>query len=303
MLSNQELISGNFPRIKHSDKIEYMKNSWSGNTVFKFQTQQDTFLVKIIKDNQTKDSIEEKLNLLSSNNIKTAKLMHFEKSVCNNYSCYYYQFLDALSINDFIKTADIYELGKKAGEILVRLKNSPYPKTWKPFNLTRYHNGFLIRLNQVATDFPQIFKELNITKEMLTQQLNLLLKSFDGIEQKPIHADFGMHNLMLTKESQIYVIDIESMELGYDCFNFTHNVRFIGNKTEKPYYKGIFEKLFPSGIPQYFHNHLKYIAIVNFIRSLHHRELENCPKYKKEKLKYFAELFKDIFTKQEFCLL
>ncbi len=268
--------------IKFLDKqdiIEEVEDGYSDCLVYKITKGKHKYFLKIFperfdeqKINRIKKYIEiyEKLKIKSLKVIEYGKIEGFEK--------YYmiYNFIEGSNLrvctnSENYALNDIRKIGEHIGKEMLKLKNYEQydkqafeQKQIKDLTTKAIANFYHVLENEGSKKLiTQYFKIDEIDK--LKNKANEYVDLFKDIEPKLIHGDIKRANIMVDDKQNLYMVDIESMQINYDILNFKYQMTWaLFDERETEFVKGYFDGLYENKRPMNFNQQVIYMIIVNF---------------------------------------
>lgn len=272
--------------IQTNDIIDKVDDGYSGALLYKITRGEKKYFLKIFKEKLIHEKIEKivyiykKLNIKSLHIIKTGYI----KS-CKNYYIIY-NFIDGqnLKVHNNEQNTDfksIRKAGKVIGKQLLKLKNYNNCDDISFFNVYNINNDIQNTIN----NFQILMKENNYRNIVLRYYTELEIKELNNKliyygnmlkrdKPKLIHGDIKRANIIIDKNKEYYIVDIESMQISYDILNFKYQMTwnlFAGNEKELEFVKGYFDGIYNNKRPKNFNYYVIFIVILNFFTESYHR--------------------------------
>ena len=271
--------------IQINDIIEKVEDGYSGALLYKITRGKNKFFLKVFKEILIQERIEkivliyEKLNIKSLHIIETGYIKSCKK--------YYiiYNFIEGKNLKAYnneqnTNLKNIRKIGETIGKQLLKLKNYDNydKKLFKAYDIDNDIQNTINSFQILMKDkiYRNIVLEYYTIREL--EELNSKLIYYGNILKgnKPnlIHGDIKRANIMINKNEELYIVDIESMQVSYDILNFKYQMTwnlFDENKKELEFVKGYFDGIYNNKRPKNFNYHIIFIVILNFLTESYHR--------------------------------
>lgn len=296
--------------ITPNDIVEEVSDGYSGAYIYKITKSEEKYFLKIFKGQLT----EEKITKIKSvcEIYKTLKINSLEIIDFGNldkYDKYYiiYNFVEGINLKKYTDTEkfdknDIRKIGKKIGIEFLKLKQyENYDSDiFPPKDINNIVKTAVDNFNLIYED--RTYKE-RLLKYFQAEELNELKKQlieFSSLLQKSkvnlIHGDIKRANIMVNKNKELIITDIESMQVSHEVLNFEYQITwclFDKNEKEKEFVKGYFDGIYGNKRPLNFNYYIIFVIMLNFFK-------ESYQRYKKSNIDGFTEYIikcKNLFDK------
>lgn len=255
--------------------FEAINDSNSGAILKKVTDNQKTYFLKIVpKDSIDIDKILKTIEIYKINNINTVQLLSYETTEDKVYLIYNFINGNALNtIYDEYDMASYYDIGLQIGNSY-RIINF----NCKPDNIFRQDYNIDDLINSITSKFIDLYNgKLAYLKDiiaedkikLLTNKIKELLPCFCNEDKVYIHADMHPKNIMIDKNNQLYIIDIESFHIDYFVMNFRWSIMAsFKNDKNKAFFKGFIDGYYNHTISDDFDKQLVIILIINFMEHI-----------------------------------
>lgn len=298
--------------IQETDLVEPVGGGYSGALLYKISRGGQTFFVKVFNKELNITALKEKLGIYQKLKIKTPEIVDcgaVGDEVYKNYVVY--NFINGKNLKEYTDAEDfnvenIQPLGRRVGSELLKLKN--YQDYDKNLFLSPNISGLakevvgdfsiLLQDDEASRIIKSYFtdRELGELKNILSEYVHV----FDNITPDLIHGDIKRSNIMVDENHDIYLVDIESMQLSYDIMNFRHQITwclFEDNVREQEFIKGFFDGLYNDARPADFDKQVIFMTIVNFFtesyRLMKRAETDKLSTYASKCQKLFNKLLSE----------
>ncbi len=255
--------------------FEAINDSNSGAILKKVTDNQKTYFLKIVpKDSIDIDKILKTIEIYKNNNINTVQLLSYGTTKDKVYLIYNFINGNALNtIYDEYDMASYYDIGLQIGNSY-RIINF----NCKPDNIFRQDYNIDDLINSITSKFIDLYNgKLAYLKDiiaedkikLLTNKIKELLPCFYNEDKVYIHADMHPKNIMIDKNNQLYIIDIESFHTDYFVMNFRWSIMAsFKNDKNKAFFKGFIDGYYNHTISDDFDKQLVIILIINFMEHI-----------------------------------
>lgn len=255
--------------------FEAINDSNSGAILKKVTDNQKTYFLKIVpKDSIDIDKILKTIEIYKINNINTVQLLSYGTTEDKVYLIY--NFINGNALNTIYDEYDIasyYDMGLQIGNSY-RIINF----NCKPDNIFRQDYNIDDLINSITSKFIDLYNgKLAYLKDiiaedkikLLTNKIKELLPCFYNEDKVYIHADMHPKNIMIDKNNQLYIIDIESFHIDYFVMNFRWSIMAsFKNDKNKSFFKGFIDGYYNHTISDDFDKQLVIILIINFMEHI-----------------------------------
>lgn len=303
--------------VNSGDVIEKVEDGHSGALIYKITKGKEKFLLKIFNEkfNEKKiRKIKKSLSIYKKLEIKSLDIIDYGN--IENYNKYYivYNFIEGKNLkiytnSDKYNLEDIRKYGEFIGKELLKLKK------YKNYDKDLFKcDDINILVEKSVNNFYSILKDDNIKnivtkyfvmddidklKYKLIEYANLLKNT----EMSLIHGDIKRANVIIDENQELYIIDIESMQLNYDITNFEYQITWcLDSKKEFQFVKGYFDGIYNGTRPTNFNKHVIFILIINFFNAsctmYNKKQIEKLIMYMKKCRKLFETLNKKDLAKE-----
>ncbi len=268
--------------INEEDIIEKIEDGHSGALIYKIERKNKKYFLKVFNQKYNEEKVKkiyETTRIYKELNINSLKIIDYGD--IQNGDKYYilYNYIEGTNLKQYIKNENIdenhiYELGKKIGKELLKLKNyNEYDKLLfkekedekELINIIHKFKNMLNATEACKTVY-KFFSESDIKK--LETKLNEYIILLKEEKIKLIHGDIKSSNFMRDLHGKLYIIDIESMQLNYDIMNFKHQITWcLMNNKEKIFVKGFLDSLYKNKRPRNFNKLIIFMIIFNFFNA------------------------------------
>lgn len=274
-------ISSELKKQFNYDFVKKIDGGYSGAISLQLEKNNKKYFCKVCNYIIDLNYLKNVLNVYEQLDINSLKLVDNGTIFNGQYYFVIYNYIDGICLNNYIKennltNDEIISFGTKVGSIAQKLKN------YKNYNINNFSKLSITdetekMVNSIKEIINFSFKKEIINKYISINEFNELInnfisysKSFENQKINLIHQDLKSSNIMICN-NEIYIIDIESMALSYNVFDFKCTitwelVQFY--EYEINYLKGYFNGLYEHKIPKELLNQLKYIFLYDFFRSL-----------------------------------
>lgn len=255
--------------------IEEVKKGYKRRKKYIVETVKEKYFVKILPYKSSYSEIEKTkwiYKAYQKENIPLIPLLDI--IVKENKTILIFKYFEGKDLEESSLTLEQYEsYGRKVSlevKKMNRIKN--YPTSFKAFDLKNHCNQYINRLKKVADDkkskMTSLFNDIEIEKLILRFQN--LSEDIIGNEVMLNHNDIKTANVMLDKNYNFYLIDIEPIDLTYKGFNINYSIyTFLLNnnfeKEEKAFLKGFIKEYDPN---KRLIKEWEYFIISDFINEL-----------------------------------
>lgn len=252
--------------------FEDITDSNSGAILKKVIDQTHTYFLKIIDNDKVDiDKLKEIITIYEKAEVKTIQLLNYGYLEDKIYLIY--NFIEGLALNKIYhiyQPNDFYHMGYEIGcsykKINVITNTIPKFKTEYMMEelITSRISEFLELYNNELSYINKIISSEKIKR--MIERMEELIPSFSEEKKVYIHADIHPKNIMLSKNNELYVIDIESFCLDY----FTMNLRWslaaaFKCKENNEFFKGFINGYYDTNIPSQVNKQLILILLLNFM--------------------------------------
>lgn len=270
--------------VNEKDIVEEVDDGHSGALLYKITRNKEKFFLKVFNTQFNIQKIEEIKNYISIyKKLKIKSLEIIDYGNIENFNKHYivYNFIEGINLKkytdiDEYRLEEVKQIGTYIGKELLKLKMyEDYDKELFKYNdidnfIKEVINNFYLILQD------NIYKDI-ILKYFKIEELNELKKKLvdysyilKDVKPKLIHGDIKRSNIMVDKNGEFYIIDIESMQINYDVLNFKHQMTwslFEGNEKETEFVKGYFDGIYNETRPVNFNYNIIFIIILNFFNA------------------------------------
>lgn len=265
--------------VKDGDVIENVEDGHSGAFIYKITREKEKYFLKVFNEKFSEEKIKkikEYVSIYKSLKIKSLDIIDYGNIENQNQWYIVYNFINGVNLkiytnSDKCTLEDVRKYGKLIGKELLKLrKYEDYDK--ELFN----HNDVNVLVKEVISNFYLMLKDdayktilskhftiddINKLRDKLTEYEDLLKNT----EPRLIHGDIKRSNFMVSCNGELYIIDIESMQINYDIINFTHQMTWcLDDEKEEQFVKGYFDSIYNDSRPESFNKYVIFILIVNF---------------------------------------
>ncbi len=265
--------------ISKEDIIEEVEDGYSGCLLYKVTKGNEKFFVKVFHEKLDKKSfskIQKILEIYEKLKIKSLKIIDYGS--IPNLGKYYivYNYIEGCNLRVFTNSencslAEVKKMGESIGKELRKLKDyEGYDKAiFQPKDIEAFTQKAITNFDQVLENedskklVTKYFKLEEIEK--LKSKVNEFSQLFKKIKPKLIHGDIKRANIMLDKNQNLHIVDIESMQVNYDVLNFRYQMTWaLFDEKETEFLKGYFDAIYDGRRPEYFNQQIIYMIIANF---------------------------------------
>lgn len=273
--------------IKKTDIIESIEDGYSGALLYKITRGKDKYFLKVFKRRLDIEKIKESVSIYKRIGIKSLDII--DSGNINNSDRNYivYNFIEGKNLkiytnSDEYSLKDLRKIGTKIGKELLKLKEYKEHNTFITDDINTIvdnaQNKFNLLLENEA--YKNIIFNYFTTKEInnLRDNFYKYSKIFDNIKPRLIHGDIKRSNIMLNDNKEMYITDIESMQISYDVLNFRHQITwdlFDGNEKEKEFARGYFDGIYSNDRPENFNYSIIFTIILNFYTESYKRHRDS----------------------------
>mgnify|MGYP005758171681 CR=1 FL=1 len=276
-----------------------IKDSNSGASVYKVVDESKTYLLKIIpKSMFNEENFQRVAAVYQENGVKSIEIVKIGSN--NDKSYVVYKFIDGEALNkiyDYYNENDYSSWGKVIGKSFRKINQKKYPNI-----LVREYNLEELTKQTITEFLSDLDTKLDYLKDILSPKFlkkmiakfKELTRTFAKEEKVIIHMDIHPKNIVLDKDKNIHIIDIDATSYDYFVMNFRYSLLAAFKKEKnKAFFKGVIEGYYENKIPDIFWQQLLYVFILNFME---HIILFSNGKEKDYIIEY-AKLIQDIFNK------
>lgn len=271
--------------INKTDIIEPVEDGYSGALIYKIIRGENKFFLKVFKGTLDIEKIKNCVSIYKKLNIKSLDIIDFGN--IDNVDKYYivYNFIEGKNLktyttNDEYSLDNLRKIGTIIGKELLKLK------TYDNYNNHLFmSNDINVIIENTKNNFNLILENeiyRNIILEYFTvEEINDLNKKlieyaniFKDVEPRLIHGDIKRSNIMVSNNNELYITDIESMQVSYDVLNFRYQITwslFEGSEKEAEFVKGYFDGIYSNTRPENFNYSIIFTIILNFFTESHKR--------------------------------
>lgn len=221
------------------------------------------------------------LDIYKKLNINSLEFLDYGTLFGDQYCFVVYNYIEGICLNNYINKRNlnknkIINYGIKVGNVAKNLKDYKYYDE-KDFSIISIINETKSIVDGVKSLLNDQNKKSMINNYIKINRLDQLISDFvkymDAFKEEKtnlIHQDLKPANIMISND-QIYIIDVESMILSYNVFDFKCTITWDlvqSYENEINYLKGYFNGLYDFKIPKTLNEQLKYIFLYDFFRSL-----------------------------------
>jgi len=296
--------------VKKQDIIEEVTDGYSGALLYKITRGKNKYFLKVFNKIFYEDKIKrlkKQLDIYKHLNIKSLDIIEYGN--IKDFSRYYivYNYIDGVNLKVYTESRehslkDVRHIGKYIGKEMLKLKKyEDYDK--KLFlhkdidTLTKkvIYNFYLMLEDEhsynIITNYFKI-EEINKFRDKLNQYSRLIKCE----KPKLIHGAIKRSNIMVDKNKNFYIVDVESMQVNYDIINFLHQMTwslFEGNEKETEFVSGYFDGIYNETRPVNFNYNILFITIINFFNTSYkmYKNSQN------DKLNIYLEKCRKLFNK------
>lgn len=281
---NIEKLQYKIKFIQKQDVIEEVIGGHSGALVYKITRNNEKFFLKIFNSKLDKEKImkiKAHTEIYKKLNIKSLKIIDYGE--IENIDKYYivYNFIEGINLHEYTSSdkftlEDIRKIGEKIGKELLKLKK------YKNYDKNLFKNNDIKESNEeIVNNFNSLLED-ETAKKIITQYfkieeieelkniINEYIKIFENKEQNLIHGDTKRANIMIDSNDDMYIVDIEAMQVNYDIRNIKYQITwalFEGHEKEAEFLKGYFDGIYNNTRPIDFNKQIIFITITNFFNS------------------------------------
>lgn len=293
--------------INKTDVIEPVEDGYSGALIYKIIRGENKFFLKVFKGILDIEKIKNCVSIYKKLNIKSLDIIDFGN--IDNLDRYYivYNFIEgknlkAYTTNDEYSLDYLRKIGTIIGKELLKLK------TYENYNNHLFmSNDINVTIENTKNNFNLILEneiyrniileyfaveEINDLNKKLIEYANI----FKDIEPRLIHGDIKRSNIMVSNNNELYITDIESMQISYDVLNFRYQITwslFEGSEKEAEFVKGYFDGIYSNTRPENFNYSIIFTIILNFLT-------ESYKRYRKSNItgfKTYVQKCKQLFNR------
>lgn len=303
--------------VKAGDVIENVEDGHSGAFIYNITRYNEKYFLKVFNEKFSEEKInkiKEYVSIYKRLKIKSLDIIDYGNIENENKWYIVYNFIDGVNLkiytnSDKCTLEDVKKYGQFIGKELLKLrKYEDYDK-----DLFK-HNDINILVKEIISNFYLILKD-DIYKDILNKyftiddinklsnKLNECADLLKNTEPRLIHGDIKRSNFMVDCNGELYVIDIESMQINYDIINFTHQMTWcLDDEKEEQFVKGYFDSIYNDSRPENFNKYVMFILIVNFFNATYkmykNSQNEKFIMYVKKCRKIFEKINKKDLTKE-----
>lgn len=278
--------------IEEGDTLEEVSDGFSGAQLYFVIKKNEKYFLKIFNekfDFNKIDILKKQLEIYKKLNIKSIEIIDFGK--IENPEEYYivYNYIDGQNLKRITDSKEynlqyIRNLGRKIGKQLSKLREyNQYDKELFEFkDINKLTENIINNFNLMLKDekvlmlMHKYFDNDKLKK--LENKLKENIKVFRNIEPKLIHGDVKRANVMVDKNGELYMVDVESMQLNYDVMNFLYQMTWLlfkENRKEAEFVRGYFDGIYNNKRPDNFNEQIIFMAILNFFNESYHMYSES----------------------------
>ena len=289
--------------IQPDDVIYYGERSHSGSVVCIIEKLDKKFFLKIMNNSSFK---ERRIDIICDTyrQLNIPSINVIDKGTIDDKIYVIYNFIDGddlICLRNKMSVHDIYLVGHTVGSYEKKLAS--YPSKVQYVNVQKNIHDFTQEKTKkfYASYSKEILQIANFGIDDLKKIETIftqLAKSFSNTEKELIHSDIKSGNVMINKQKQVVIVDIESLEYNYFPFNFRWSIYDIFNYSnkneERAFYHGVLSGRYDE-IPSELNKQILYILILKFFE-------ESTNYLKKSNIKGLTDLmnfYEDIFNEIE----
>lgn len=255
--------------------FESINDSNSGAILKKVTDHQKTYFLKIVPKNSIDiDKILKIIEIYENHHINTVKLLSYGTIEDKIYLVY--DFIDGNALNTVYDKYDIdsyYNMGLEIGKSYQKINfNCKQDNIFKQeYDIDDFINSIISEFLNLYNGKLMYLKDIMIEDKinMLTKKIKKLLPCFYNENKVYIHADIHPKNIMIDKNNQLYIIDIESFHIDYFVMNLRWSIMAaFKNDKNKSFFKGFIDGYYNHTVDNNFSKQLTIILIINFMEHI-----------------------------------
>lgn len=276
--------------------IEEVKKGYIERKKYVIETVEGKYFIKVLPSKLSSNEIEKTKWIYKTYDKENIPIIPLLDIITNKKeTILVFKYFEWKNLQESQLTLEQYEsYGRKVAlEVKKMNKIKNYPNSFKTFDLRNHCNKYIERLRKIVdrkrNKVNELFSDIEI--ENLILRFQNLSENIIGNEVMLNHNDIKTDNVMLDKDNNFYLIDIEPSDLTYKGFNINYSIYtflFANNfkQNERAFLKGFIKEYDPN---KSLMKEWEYFIISDFINEFN-KLLERYSDYLKNNISFIKKV-------------